>query len=195
MSLQTSFESVRLFTQEEFAEWVSRQRSELEHFELLNGRIVMSPPAGWPHGSGSALLTGLLVERLRRSGAAEVFAGEQGFELPSGDTLAPDAAVVSRARWEAAPPPEPGTFLRVVPDAVFEILSASTASRDRGEKKAIYESNGVAEYWLVDLLGRRLTRFVLADGRYGLPAEAGEGETLQSTVFSALALSIDELLS
>jgi Uma2 family endonuclease len=47
----------------------------------------------------------------------------------------------------------------VVPDLVVEVLSRSTKTRDRGEKKAIYEANGVIEYWLVDLERRTLTVF------------------------------------
>ena len=75
---------------------------------------------------------------------------EQGFDLPSGDTVAPDVSFTSKARWDAAPPPRPGKYLQVVPDLVVEVLSRSTKTRDRGEKKAIYEANGVAEYWLVN---------------------------------------------
>ena len=194
MSIQISFESVQSFTQEQFAEWVGRRGPNDERFELLNGRIVMTPPSGWPQGEASGTLAALLVPVVRQKRIGRVFAADQGFELPSGDTLAPDASVVLKARWEAAEPPEPGKFLHVVPNVAFEILSASTASRDRGEKKAIYERNGVDEYWLVDLLGRRLTRFALVEGRYGLPDEAGEGETVTSTVVPGLTLSIDELL-
>ena len=60
----------------------------------------------------------------------------------------PDASFVVRARWEAEGPAEEGRFLRVVPDLVVESLSARTASYDRGEKKAIYETNAVREYWI-----------------------------------------------
>lgn len=36
------------------------------------------------------------------------------------------------------------------PDLVIEILSPSTASRDRVEKSKIYFTYGVKEYWIVD---------------------------------------------
>ncbi|MBY0280258.1 hypothetical protein K2Z84_33415, partial [Candidatus Binatia bacterium] len=38
------------FTQEQFRAWLDeRPSSDLGHDELLDGRIVVSPPAGWPH--------------------------------------------------------------------------------------------------------------------------------------------------
>ena len=36
------------------------------------------------------------------------------------------------------------------PDLVVEILSPSTAAKDKGIKKAVYEKTGVKEYWIVD---------------------------------------------
>lgn len=81
--------------------------------------------------------------------------------------MEPDTSVVSNERWAAGPPPVEGKFLRVVPDIAFEILSGSTASRDRGEKKGIYETNGVREYWFVDARAREVLVFTLEAGRYG----------------------------
>ena len=51
MVSQTVFRSDETFTQESFRLWLDeRPASDLNHYELLNGRIVMTPPAGWPHG-------------------------------------------------------------------------------------------------------------------------------------------------
>jgi Uma2 family endonuclease len=176
--VEVSFESVTTVTQPEFAEWC-RQRATADpnHYELLNGRIVMNPPAGYPHGSIGARVIHLLSGHAAAARLGEVLDSSQGFELPSGDTAAPDASFVSAARWSAMPPPEAGRYLRVVPDLTVEIQSRSTASRDRGEKKAIYERNGVREYWLVDPVARTLVVF-------GLDAEAARfdaGRLLEAT--------------
>ena len=53
------------------------------------------------------------------------------------------------------------------PDVVLEILSPTTAARDRGEKKRIYQDNiGAREYFWYDPVSGELAGFVLHDGRY-----------------------------
>ncbi len=41
-------------------------------------------------------------------------------------------------------------YWRGAPDLVIEVLSPSTAKRDRGVKFEVYERHGVREYWLID---------------------------------------------
>ncbi len=186
-------ESTRSLTQAEFAAWVARRAGEPDRYELLNGRIVMTPPAGYPHGQLEATLTRLVGTFVAARKLGKVSGSSQGFDLPSGDTVAADVTFVSTARWQAAPPPEAGKFLGVVPDLVIEILSASTASRDRGEKKAIYAKNGVTEYWLVDARAREVLVFPLAGDRYGEPAVFTNTDRARSVVLAGLEIDLGEL--
>lgn len=193
MDPQISFESEQYVTQEQFAAWCEKRMSDLERCELLNGRIVMNPPSGWPQGEAGLLVAARLLSFVRSAGLGRAFGADQGFELPSGDTVGPDAAFVSKERWAATGPHEPGKFLRLVPELVVEVLSPSTASHDRGEKKLIYENNGVAEYWLVDTRARRVTRFVLSESKYGIPRIFEEADTLESQVLLGLRIPVVEL--
>ena len=47
-----------------------------------------------------------------------------------------------------------------------ETLSPSTAKRDRGIKKDIYESSGVEEYWIVSPTERAIEIYYLKNGKY-----------------------------
>jgi Uma2 family endonuclease len=187
------FESTTFSTQEDFARWVVKRAIEPNRYELLNGRIVMTPPAGYPHGE----VEGNIVYRLRAfvgdTMTGKVFGSSQGFELPSGDTVAGDASYVSTERWDAAPQPEYGKFLRVVPDLMIEVLSPSTASRDRGEKKAVYAKNAVREYWLVDPRAREVQVFALAGDRYENAMTYAEGDTVSSRALAGLAIAVVDL--
>ena len=102
--------------------------------------------------------------------------------------IAPDVFVVFGAAnhrrmtyklWE-----EPGGM----PDFILEILSPSTWRKDLGEKRALYASLGVGEYWLYDPHGRfmqpTLAGHRLIGGSYvPLPAtELPEGRSIRSPV-------------
>jgi Uma2 family endonuclease len=181
----------------EFARWVeARPSSDLNHYELLNGRVVMTPPAGYPHGEIGSALQFMLSSYVRPRGLGKVFDSSQGFRLPTGDTVEPDHGFVSLERWSAMGTPVRGEFLRVVPDLLVEVLSRSTRSRDRGEKKGIYERNGVREYWLVDPVAAEITVFALGgDGRFGKGRVYGDGERVRSEILQGLEEDVATLVA
>lgn len=190
---ETAFRSDESFTQWEFWHWLNeRPRSDINHYELLDGRIVMTPPAGWPHGRIGAVLTGAISEHVRARKLGIVCDASTGFDLPSGDTVEPDVSFISSERLAAGPAPERRKFLRVVPTLVIEILSEPTAKRDRTEKKEIYERNGIDEYWLVDPDRREVTVFHLAGGRYDTGAVLPSGP-IASKVLPALTIDANDV--
>ena len=61
---------------------------------------------------------------------------------------------------------------RAAPLLVVEVLSPSTAARDRGAKRAVYEARGVPSYWMVDVVEPSV--LVLALGEHGTYVEVAE---------------------
>ena len=53
-----------------------------------------------------------------------------------------------------------------VPDLVVEILSKSTAKRDKIDKFRKYEQYGVKEYWIVDPFIKSVDVYLLKDGKF-----------------------------
>lgn len=195
MVVDTPFRSEERFTQQEFFAWLQRRpASDVHHYELIRGRIVMTPPAGWPHGVLDARILGRLVAVVDEHGLGVVQGSSAGYDLPSGDTLEPDASFISKARFAAEPAPVRGRFLGIVPDLAVEILSKSTARRDRGAKKAIYEQCGVREYWIVDPDRRVVTVYRLEDGRYAAGERVRAGR-IPSRVLPQLELTIEDLFA
>ena len=191
---QTAFVSTEIFTQDGFEEWLAElPNSDTNRYELLNGNIIMTPPAGWPHGNTEARLVRELGNCASQHQLGEVFGSSTGYRLPSGDTLEPDVSFISYARLQAGPAPRRGKFLEIAPNLVVEILSTPTALRDRTEKKDIYERNGVDEYWLVDTDRQEVTVFRLVNGRYGTPLIFRTGDTLSSVALPQLQLPVSNL--
>lgn len=57
-------------------------------------------------------------------------------------------------------------FLDFTPALVVEILSPSTASKDRGEKMELYASQGVRYYLIADPQFKKLEVYQFANGKY-----------------------------
>jgi len=87
---------------------------------------------------------------------------------------------------------EPRQLRLPVPDFACEILSESTARRDRGVKFRDYEAHGVAEYWLVDPDAEVLEQYLLRDGAYTLALKSGGGQ-VHSRVVAGFAIPVRAL--
>lgn len=195
MPLETAFRSEETFTQEEFRAWLDAlPSSDINHYELIRGRIVMSPPAGWPHGGVGGSLVYMLTAHVRSGGLGIVLDSSAGYDMPSGDTLEPDVSFVSHARFAAGPKPVHGQFLRIVPDFVVEILSPSSVSRDRVEKAEIYAQNGVDEYWIVDSKRREITVLHREGSVFGAPSVVRDG-AIPSRVFPELHATVADVFA
>jgi Uma2 family endonuclease len=193
MAMQTAFRSEERFTQAQFYEWLREYgRLAQGRYELVDGRIVMTPPAGFPHSNIVARLVAGLLRHVEERRLGQVLESSAGYELPSGDTLAPDASFISNARLAAGPPPERGKFFGVVPDLVVEVLSDSTAKRDRTEKKEIYALSGVDEYWLIDSDARELT-VLCRNGNELIAADCLRTGRVPSRLLAGLDLSVEDL--
>jgi Uma2 family endonuclease len=70
----------------------------------------------------------------------------------------PDLAVFAAKGQEGS---IPGEDVQLVIE-----VSASTLDDDLGDTKQRYEAAGLPEYWVVDMSGRRILRFMLRDGAF-----------------------------
>lgn len=121
---------------------------EVVKAELIDGEIVVTPaPSDWHETVLVRLLIALrdhlageAADRLRGS-RTEVVAWEEGEE----NILQPDAVVLPEGTK-----PTGRDWKAPTPVWVVEILSPSTAKRDRGVKIRLYAAAGVREAWLVD---------------------------------------------
>ena len=79
------------------------------------------------------------------------------------------------------------------PDLVIEILSPSSAERDRTFKRSLYARNGVGEYWLVDPENKTVEVLRLGDHGFEPTATFGEADTLTTPLLEGLRLNLDEV--
>lgn len=80
---------------------------------------------------------------------------------------------------------------RGAPDWIIEIISPSTASRDHIQKRRLYETHGVKEYWLVDPSYRLVHIYRLADdGTYLLFKVCSEEDVVEISFLPDFGLDL-----
>ena len=115
--------------------------------EAIEGELYVTPAPSFRHQRISQRLEQALLELLERPGHGLVVHAPIGVEFPStSEGVQPDIVFVSSARRAIIS--EAG--IQGAPDLLIEILSPTTAHRDRGIKRKLYERQGVGQYWIVD---------------------------------------------
>jgi Uma2 family endonuclease len=142
--------SPRLWTREEYYKMAEAGvfRPD-ERVELIGGRIVTMSPQNSPHFTAICLVE----DRFRAIfGAGYVVRVQGPLDLSPSSQPEPDIAVV-RGNVRDYASAHPTTALLIVE------VSESSLTFDRGEKACLYASAGIPEYWLVNLLDRRLEAY------------------------------------
>ncbi len=119
----------------------------LERRELWDGALVRDAASPlFAHQIATTRLTVLLDRAVRdaRAGVICVSPIDVVLDRDNGIVVQPDIVFVSNARRAIIRDRVEGA-----PDLVVEVISASTARRDRGPKLRLYERYGVRECWLV----------------------------------------------
>ena len=123
---------------------------ELRLERTARGEVIVMPPAGSDSGMKNASLSAQLWNWNRASGLGFAFDSSAGFTLPNGAVLGPDAAWITRDRWNAVPAEAQKKFAPICPDFVAELTSPSDQLSDVQEKMREYLAQGARLGWLLD---------------------------------------------
>lgn len=167
-------------TSEEFF----RRAPEDQKAELIDGVMIMPSPALDIHERMVGFLYTLLRMFAEAKGLGEIRGSRTPVRLEDDQTFEPDVLFVSRDR--AGIIRQEGVF--GPPDLVIEILSASTASYDRGTKFRVYERAGVRELWLIDPYGPTGTEFYQRQGKRLKPIMPDQDGVVQSVALPEFRL-------
>ena len=174
-----------------YADLVALPEDHLRH-ELIDGEHIVTPSPAIPHQVILWNLTELLAPYLRANPIGTALAGPVDVKFSLFTVLVPDLVYFTADR-----------FARVVnekhaiaaPDLVVEILSPGTRRRDRGRKRAVYDREGVQEYWIVDPEAQSITALRRPHAGGGLTdvTTAAAADVLASPLFPGLRISLREV--
>ncbi|MBC7813798.1 MAG: Uma2 family endonuclease [Burkholderiales bacterium] len=158
--------------------------------EFIDGEVIVSPAPKDPHQEASIDLMRFLIqcqctdEGTLRSAPTDLHLGA--------DVVQPDVFWVSGDSTNCILGQD--GYWHGGPDLVIEILSPSTAKRDRGRKYRLYEQHGVREYWLLDTVADFIEVYHLENGRFVMQDIYGLDETFTSPVLSNAVIDVNAIL-
>ena len=171
------------FTYEDY-----RTTPEDKRYELLDGDLLMTPAPNLKHQRVQLELAMQLGRFIKERALGEFFFAPCDVVLSNHDVVQPDLLFVSRERAHLL---SGGDNVRGAPDLVVEVLSPTTADRDRGYKHALYAKHGVREYWLVDPVDETIVIHRLHHGALVVAHTFGRGQTLRSPLLAGFELALD----
>ena len=161
-----------------------------ERYELIDGELIMAPAPNLGHQEIDANLGALLILFVKERNLGKIFSAPCDVLLSNTDVVQPDLLFVSREREHIL---LGGENVQGAPDLVVEILSPSTAARDRTVKSALYARHGVSEYWLADPEASTITIMLPGEDGFEVEAVYGKGQTLTSPTLPGFTADLDDI--
>jgi len=159
---------------------------------LVEGEVLDMPMANHPHDMGVGACQDMLETNFPKGG----YWVRIQMALPLGRNTdpGPDVVVVTGSR---------SSHLRQPTSALLVIeVSDSTIEYDTGDKANLYAAGGIADYWVLDLNGRRLIVFrdPIVDAaapfgfRYQTRSELDVSKTIAPLALSSATIRVADLL-
>jgi Uma2 family endonuclease len=162
--------------------------------EVLNGELHTQPRPSGLHGVASSVLNidigGPFGLGRGGPGGWWIIPEPEVHFIRDIEVAVPDLAGWRRERMPTIPTDH---RFEVVPDWVCEILSPSTAKKDRIIKLPIYAYYGVAYAWLVDPIQHTLEAYQLQHNVWALIATLQDDATVRVPPFDAIEFSLQDL--
>jgi Uma2 family endonuclease len=160
--------------------------------ELIDGELYVSPSPVRRHQRAVVAITAALFAHTREHGG-EVLPAPADVYFSERTVVEPDVVFVGAERVDQLGDER---YVDIAPDLLVEVSSPSTRRLDLVKKRALYEREGVAEYWFVDLEAEVVDVYRLDEaGRYGAPTTLGVGATLTCRAAPGVELEVGDVLS
>jgi Uma2 family endonuclease len=161
--------------------------TENHKVELIRGEIVPKMSIGDLHASCLKRLAEFFFDRVGKSATSS---NQDPIRLADSEPEPDFALLLRRADFYASGKPQPADIYLVV-----EVADASLAV-DRDVKGPLYAENGIAEYWIVNLVDRCLEvyRQPRPDGTYADARALRSGDTISLAPLPAVSVAVADII-
>lgn len=161
-----------------------------KRYEIINGELFVTPSPRRAHQEVVTNLTYYLTQYAKDKGAGKVYVAPFDVVFSRFDVVEPDVLFISNERLSVLTEKN----VQGAPDLVVEVLSETTAERDRTAKLKLYARAGVAEYWIVDPEGPSAEIYRRDPRGFNLAVGLGSNEALTSPLFPGFSLPLAKLI-
>ena len=162
---------------------------EGKRYEIVEGELYMVPAPTTTHQRISRKLEEMLSRFVEERKLGEVFDAPIDVVFSETDIVQPDIIFISNENKNIIKEEN----IKGAPDLIIEILSPSSAQRDKTIKKKLYAKNGVKEYWLVETQKRTIEALVLGKRGYETFKVFSDKEVLTTRLIKGLQIPVEQL--
>jgi Uma2 family endonuclease len=160
--------------------------------ELIDGELFVSPSPVRDHQEAvEAVAVALSLHR--RTNGGKLYFAPMDVRFSDRTVVEPDVLFIAAERATLL---DDRRYVDVTPDLIVEVSSPSTRRLDLIRKRALYEREGVGEYWFVDLDETVVDVYRLdGTGHYGTPRTLAPGDTLTCLAAPGFALPVADVFA
>ncbi len=161
------------------------------YYEILNGELVVMPSPKFVHQQIVKLLSRAMDDFVEANELGLVIFAPMDVILSELQKPQPDIIFVSKARLNII---RKNGYVHGAPDLLVEILSPSTAQKDRTDKRRIYAQAGIPEYWLIDSHNQTVQVLRLEAGSY-IEVAQPQGRLVSEGVLAGFSIELSEIFA
>jgi Uma2 family endonuclease len=184
-----------------FEEYLVYDDGTDNRYELVDGELIMVPLPTAEHGDTIDELLKLFRAYIDSHNLPWKATDKAGVHTGINPTTqkdrsrTPDLCVMTLTQWaELKADKKAAAVLKTPPLLALEIVSPSSRTTDYQNKRSEYESAKVPEYWIVDLIGQKVTVLTLVEGAYLEQVFTGS-DRIVSITFPELDLTVERILA
>ena len=184
--MTVSLEEDKFWTYQDYLELPD----DRNRYEVIHGRLYVSPPPRTFHQTVSRRLQ-FLFYQLEREQKGYIFDAPVGLMIPGATPVEPDLIYLRADQKDLIEE----KFINGPPHLIVEILSPSTASRDRTLKLNLYAGAGVPHYWIVDPDSCTIEVYHLKDDHYQVMAALNKDESYTAVEAEGIEVRLAEIFA
>ena len=162
---------------------------DVNQYELIGGKLYMVPAPRTIHQKIMWKLGWFISNFIIETDLGILMYAPTDVVLSTNEKPQPDILFISKERLDIITEAN----IQGAPDLVIEILSPSTANRDKVEKSRLYYKHGVKEYWIVDPDSKYIEVLTQGEKNWSVFQVYGAEETLFSPLLAGLEIDLKEI--